>query len=72
MFKEHGYAATSMRAVARAAAAPALAGATDFAARFAGALHAGRPWTCCATCATAPDPLSPALPAPILQLCTRI
>jgi AcrR family transcriptional regulator len=73
MFKEQGYAATSMRAVARragvavgnayyyfpskehlilrfyddlqaehrAAAARALAGSTDFAARFAGTLHAG-------------------------------
>jgi AcrR family transcriptional regulator len=73
MFKENGYAATSMRAVAReagvavgnayyyfpskehlilrfyddaqaehrAAAAPVLAGSTDFATRFAGVLHAG-------------------------------
>ena len=73
MFKEGGYAATSMRAVARgagvavgnayyyfpskehlilrfyddvqaehrAAAAPVLAGSTDFADRFAGVLHAG-------------------------------
>ncbi len=73
MFKEHGYAATSMRAVAReagvavgnayyyfpskehlilrfyddvqaehrAAAAPVLAGSTEFADRLAGVLHAG-------------------------------